>query len=257
MPSTARKHFDADLGRARELVRHARMLPPDFGSSHLRGDMLRSGWVFGVGALDAYFCDAYSSLIANTLISKQRQESMVLPKFFLGIRVPIRAILEPYDSRSNWRWRMAARELMKWESVIQLEQVKKLFNKFLPEGKRFFGDVLPEWIGLPSNGRRLFGISPIEYQRLSSAARQTATQQAIRQFEDRFHAIFQRRHDCVHECDRPRAAPQPLKSSKTVEKVLVDVEFLVHRCDEHVDACFREFLQRNGCTASTIAQIAL
>ena len=53
--------------------------------------------------------------------------------------------------------------------------------------------------------------------------------------EDRFREIFQRRHDCIHNCDRPRVKPQPLTAADVVRRVLEDVEFLVCRCDEHIN----------------------
>ena len=54
--------------------------------------------------------------------------------------------------------------------------------------------------------------------------------------------IFQRRHDCIHNCDRPKIAPQALALGGTVLKVIEDVDFLVLRCDEHINSEFRAFL---------------
>jgi hypothetical protein len=51
--------------------------------------------MFAVGALDAYFCDAYTDLVAATIISKSRQTTIILPDWFLEIEFPVRAILEP------------------------------------------------------------------------------------------------------------------------------------------------------------------
>jgi hypothetical protein len=51
--------------------------------------------------------------------------------------------------------------------------------------------------------------------------------------EEHFRGIFQRRHDCVHNCDRPRVKPQSLRNSGLVLLVVEGVEFLVRRCDEH------------------------
>ncbi len=81
-----------------------------------------------------------------------------------------------------------------------------------------------------------------------------ARETAIDQFEDRFGTIFQRRHDCIHNCDRPRMTPQPLDKGSTVLKVIQDVEYLVHRCDEHINREFRGFLLGLGCNPATIAQ---
>jgi hypothetical protein len=74
------------------------------------------------------------------------------------------------------------------------------------------------------------------------------------QFKERFGIIFQRRHDCIHNCDRPRMSPQPLDQSITVLKVIEDVEFLVFRCDEHINTEFHQFLTGIGCSATTINQ---
>jgi hypothetical protein len=58
----------------------------------------------------------------------------------------------------------------------------------------------------------------------------------------------------IHNCDRPRMSPQPLDKDGTVLKVIQDVDYLVHRCDEHIDTEFREFLVGVGCSAATIGQ---
>ena len=52
--------------------------------------------MFSVGALDAYFCDAYTDVVAATLASKSRQPAIALPTFFYDIKLTIRAILEEY-----------------------------------------------------------------------------------------------------------------------------------------------------------------
>ncbi len=53
----------------------------------------------------------------------------------------------------------------------------------------------------------------------------------------------------------PGYPPQPLEDKRKVDKVIKDIEFLVHRCDEHIHAYFPEFLTRAGCTAALIAQV--
>jgi hypothetical protein len=129
MPVTALQHFHEDIARARAIVAHADSLPRSAEDAlRVRPDLLRSAWILAVGALDAYFCDAY------------------------------------------------------------------------------------------------------------------------------VRTIFQRRHDCVHNCDRPRVSPQPLDKGGTVLKVIQDIEFLVNRCDEHVNVEFREFLIGVSCSAATIAR---
>jgi len=77
---------------------------------------------------------------------------------------------------------------------------------------------------------------------------------AIELLQERFGTIFRRRHDCIHNCDRPRMSPQPMDKGRTVVKAIQDVQYLVFRCDEHINVEFREFLIGIGCSATTIGQ---
>jgi hypothetical protein len=73
MSTTAKAHFDMDIDRASGLVRVASNLPVTKDAERrVRDDVLRSAWMFAVGAMDAYFCDAYVSLLARILRGKQR-----------------------------------------------------------------------------------------------------------------------------------------------------------------------------------------
>lgn len=221
----------------------------------LRSDLLRSAWMFAVGALDAYYSDAYTDVVAATIISKSRHASMVLPEFFYDIKFPVRAILEPYAINVNWKWRMAARQMMERENVLSLDTIRRLFNKFFRKGYRFFDENrLDSWITHPEAKKRLFGVTRSAYLKLTGSARDAERINARDQMTERYGVIFQRRHDCIHNCDRPKVAPQPLVVAGTVLKVVEDVEFLVHRSDEHIEAEFREFLLRCGCPPAVIAQ---
>jgi len=73
--------------------------------------------------------------------------------------------------------------------------------------------------------------------------------------ESRFREIFQRRHDCIHNCDRPRVKPQPLSTLRVVLDVILDIEFLVGRCDEHITTEFRQFLLDAGCPVAVVGQV--
>ncbi len=149
---------------------------------------------------------------------------------------------------------MAARKMMERENVIRLSAIQTLFNKFFRNGHRFFRDVLDTWMSRPDAKIRLFGITRADYVVMTDPDKHTAREAAIDQFEERFRTIFQRRHDCIHNCDRPRRRPQPLDKDGTVLKVIQDIEFLVNRCEEHINTEFREFLAGAGCSAATIVQ---
>lgn len=255
MPATALNHFNQDVARARAIVTHADPLPRTTAAEQLlRSDLLRSAWMFAVGAIDAYFCDAYTDIVAATVISKSRHPAANLPDFFYDIRFPVRAILEPYANNENWRWRMAARKMMQRENVLSLSAIQTLFNKFFRKGHRFFRDLMADWIVHPDAKKRLFGITRVAFAALPANQRGPAIEDAQAQMEERYRDLFQRRHDCIHNCDRPRVSPQPLHLGGTVLKVIQDAEFLVRRCDEHITAEFREFLLGTGCPAAIVAQ---
>ena len=254
MPATALQHFQEDIARARAIVTHADPLPHAADADQLlRSDLLRSAWMFAVGALDAYFCDAYTDVIAAMASSKSRQPAIALPEWAYDIKFPLRAVIEEYDN-TNWRWRMAARKMMERENVISLAAIQTLFNKFFRTGHSFFRDLLDAWMSRPDAKIRLFGVSRAGYVAMTDLDKHTAREAAIDQFEERFRTVFQRRHDCIHNCDRPRVSPQPLDKGGTVLKVIQDVDFLVNRCDEHINTEFREFLIAVGCSPATITQ---
>ena len=255
MPTTAFSHFTQDIERAKALVLHADNLPdvtPE--EQFLRSDVLRSGWMFSVGALDAYFCDAYTDIVAATIIAKSRQTTITLPDFFYDIKFPVRAILEPYTQNENWRWRMAARKMMERENVIRLNAIQTLFNKFFRQRHKFFQDLLANWMAMPDAKKRLFGITHTAFSALPDPKQNAAVSDAWDQMQERYRDIFQRRHDCIHNCDRPKVSPQQLKRAGTVGKVIQDVEYLVTHSDSHINSEFRQFLTGLGCTPATITQ---
>jgi hypothetical protein len=252
VPTTALQHFQEDIARARAILDHADTLPSGTAAERmLRSDLFRSAWMFAVGALDAYFCDAYTDIVAATLASKSRQPALNLPTFFFDIQLPVRAILENY-TYANWRWRMAARKMMERANVLSFQTIKTLFNKFFRKNFKFFNDLLDTWMSHADAKIRLFGVTRAAYLAMTPANQNQARQDAMDKLEDRFGEIFQRRHDCIHNCDRPKIRPQDLARSGTVLKVIQDVEFLVHRCDEHINAEFRQFLTDIGCNAAMI-----
>ena len=91
MPAKAFHHFSEDMERAEAIRVHANTLPTQTAAEQLlRSDLLRSSWMFAIGALDAYFCDAYTDLVAAAVSSKSRQPAIILPEWFYDIQFPIR-----------------------------------------------------------------------------------------------------------------------------------------------------------------------
>lgn len=177
MPATALSHFTEDAARALAIVIHAGALPRASAAERmLRSDLLRSAWMFAAGAMDAYFCDAYTDIVAATIIPKSRYPAASLPDFFYDIRFPVRAILEPYTNNENWRWRMAARKMMERENVLSLATVQTLFNKFFRKGHRLFRDRIAGWLVHPDAKKRLLGITHAAFNALSAKHRGQAVE---------------------------------------------------------------------------------
>ena len=254
MPSTARADFDADLDRARELVSYGKGLPSSTTAERLiRDDVLRSGWMFGVGALDSYFCDAFTDTLARTLRAKDMQQSVALTERLGRIEVPVEDIFPQHPQRVGWRWRLAARRLMERDSVLSLEEIKKCVNTFTRQSRRLFRDpVLDQFVAFSGVTKRLLGVDPAAYPHLRGKHKKAARTYIRERLTERFDVIFRRRHECIHTCDRPRVTPQRITSPAAVKKVLNDVEALVLFCDEHLETEFNQLLRQMGADATTL-----
>lgn len=238
-------HFQEDIGRARDLQRHASSLP----SGVLKGDILRSSWMMGVGAADAYFCDAYADLISRTLNAKRQQSTVEITGRLARIEVPVIAVIG--ESNNGWRWRMIARGLIEKESVLSLDDVRKLFGTFFPKRRRLLtASTIDQWILRSDAPYGCFGLCASEYRHSSGDALKTQREMALRQFEKTFSDIFQRRHDCIHNCDRPKNRPLPITFEK-VKRITNYVDFLCTRMDQALREEFPDYLRRIGCNGVT------
>jgi hypothetical protein len=245
MLNTAKSHFDNDIVRAKELCKHASQQ----AASVLQGDISRAAWMMAVGASDAYFCDAYADLIARTLQAKQIESAVEIPDRLCKLKVPVIAVIR--SSQDGWRWRMAARELIEDESVLSLEKIKALFNHFFRKSHKLFNDATLElWILHPDSRSRRFGITPTQYRNLPNSSKATARAGALVHFEDYYDELFQRRHDCIHNCDRPKNALQSITHTK-VDKVIEDMAFLVGCCHASFLDEFPRYLTALGFSSIT------
>lgn len=241
---TAKQHFDEDIVRARAICDHAHGLPEGL----LKDDLLRSAWMASVGASDAFFCDAYADLVSRTLRAKAHQRSGNLPDRLGNLRVPVVAVL---NSASSWQWRMAARELIEKESVLSIREIKALLNLFCRENHKVLTkETVESWILHANSRQRHFGITRPQYRATAGPTRNKAKEVALEKIGKRVQVLFQRRHDCIHNCDRPKMALQTITSDAT-EKALEDVVFLVERGTDHIRAEYPQYLRDRGFTGAT------
>ncbi len=256
MPTTARADFEENISRAEALLAHARPLPKgDDPPTGLRADLLRAAWMTAVGATDAYFCDAYAAVLSASLTAKRRQPDLVLPPGVTGVNVPLDLVLEPYE-RQNWRWRKIARRSVERASVLSLDAVKKLLNGFVRSDERFFSGPLRSWCRHPDAKIRQTGIAPPVFANLSEKRQRGAAKTAARVMDRRYGGHFQRRNECIHNCDRPKRRPRRITDGQ-VRQVIEDLVFLVRRSDEHLDAEFPRLLAECGCKPATLATLTI
>ena len=185
----------------------------------------------GVGASDAFFCDAYADLISRTLRAKASQPDGQIQDKLNNLKVPVVTVL---DCSNSWRWRMAAREMIEKENVLSIQRIKDLLNIFCRDRHKLLTrETVEKWILHADTMQRHFGISRHGYQQTPTPDKATAKKNALEKFGRRMQSVFQRRHDCIHNCDRPKLAIKAISANAT-QKALEDVSFLVNRCIEHM-----------------------
>lgn len=245
MLTTALAHFNDDVNRARALIAHAQ--PQADGM--LKDDILRAAWMMGVGACDAYFSDAYADFVSRAIRAKEIDPAIPIPDRLNNLKIPVTAILR--QANDGWRWRMAARELIEDENVLSLDKIRMLFNHFFRKGHKIINqDTIESWMLHPNAKSRLFSITPTDYRKLNASQKGKVRKEALGKFQDRFEGIFQRRHDCIHNCDRLRVAPQNITDT-AVTKIVEDIESLVLRCQEAFLNEFPFYLSNLGFNAVT------
>lgn len=224
MPATARKHFDDDIARAWAIHEQA-------GDDALGADLARASVAFAVGALDAYLCDAFVDSLARTLKTCRRNGTEV-PNAYGRLTMPIGPLLNGYEHRENWGLRMSARAMMERDNLLQLGRLRELLNPALRPGQKLWHDLVPQYIAL--DRLRLTGIRRSAYARLPPHDRGRVRRSAANSVLRRIGEIVQRRHDIVHNCDRPKLAKQRLSLS-AAKKMLTDIESFVTILDDHLD----------------------
>lgn len=251
MLTTPMKHFTEDLLRAENLRVHGASHP----AGQLRDDILRSSVMMAVGACDAYFCDAYGDILSRVLRAKEKEPTIPIPDRLSNLKVPAIAVIGP--ATGGWRWRMAARELIEKENVLSLAKIRELLKQFCVVSN---GIITQKTIGPLITHKdakvRCLSITATDYRKLNSQGQSRAREKAVAQFELRYTEIFQRRHDCIHNCDRPKVAQTQISDSYT-KKLIEDAKFLVFRVHDILISEFPVYLKNCGFSAVTRNQVLI
>jgi hypothetical protein len=141
---------------------------------------------------------------------------------------------------------------------LDLNTVKKHFNQFFAEDKKLFGESsFDRWLFHTDWRHRLFGINKTDYRALTGKQKNEARKNAKLQFEERFHYIFQRRNDCIHNCDRVKVSlnKRHIDNKGYVSNVLDDICFLVARFTEELQSEFPNYIARQNYNSTTRARV--
>jgi hypothetical protein len=128
---------------------------------------------------------------------------------------------------------MATRALMERDNLLRLSRLKELLNPALPQGRKLWPDLAQEFVDL--NRKRLAGYRKAEYNALMGEAKSKGPKNVTNNVMTRMGDIVQRRHDIVHNCDRPKTAKQRLTLGQA-KAMLADVHDFVTVLDQHLDA---------------------
>jgi hypothetical protein len=140
--------------------------------------------------------------------------------------------MNDYRVRANWGLRMAARALMEKDNLLRLSRVKELMNPALPQGKRLWNDLAQDFVDL--DRKRLARYRRNEFAALTGTQKSDGPKTVSAAVMRRMGEIVQRRHDVVHNCDRPKSAKQRLTLGQA-KAMLVDVHDFVKILDKHLD----------------------
>ena len=231
MTTTFRRHFDQDISRAESLLALANGAAPVIRNGNRSDDIRLAAVAMAVGAMDAYFCDAYVDCLARRLQS-YKSGILDLPESYGRRNLPTAALLSPPQNlRPNWSLRMAARDVMEKENVLDLDRVTELFNPVLPEGETLWPNIMHRIIA--QDWKRLTGIGKRDYGALPSRDQTKARKAAVRVMKDRVGETIQLRHDWIHNCGRPKNAIQTLTPAQAKARIR-EVRAVIEIVDEHL-----------------------
>lgn len=232
MTSTFRKHFEDDIGRVESLLELAAGSAPAMRKGTRQLDVRLGAVAMAVGAMDAYFCDAYVDCLTARLRS-YKVHGHELPVAYANRKLPTAALLRPVQSsRPNWALRMAAREVMERENVLDLESAKGLLNPVLPKGEKLWPDSMEPLIRL--DWKRLTGTRWADYKKLQSDKdRAGARATAAGVMKKRLASTIQYRHEWIHNCGRPKETVMKLSNGQARERVR-DIREVISVVDDHL-----------------------
>lgn len=235
MPKTAKRHFDEDISRAKNIFLHAKKLL-SLGPSEkaLANDLMLSAVALSVGAMDAYLCDAYVDCLSKALRAYYLKSwPGLFPSAYKKQTLPAGEVLKSTrTSRPLWSIRMAARKVMERENILSISKVEDLFNPVLPAGHKIWGDFIA--VIIKHKRKRLTKYTPTTIAGLTGKALDAANKAATATFKRRISSIIQLRHDWIHNCSRPKVAITKITKLQTFSAIR-DIDTFICELDTHIE----------------------
>jgi hypothetical protein len=232
---TPRKHFNEDIVRAENMVQLAASMEDDCSELRLVQDVRLSAVSLAVGAMDAYFCDAYVDCLTAVLrayISGNWAGS--LPANYSKQQLPAGEVLDySRESRPLWSLRMATRKIMERDSMLTVSRIDDHFNGILPRSHKLWAGLIDQLINY--NSKRLTKVTSSEANKLSGKDKENAKKQAIAKFKSRVSDTVQLRHDWAHNCGRPKSSIRTLTHNQAKARIK-ELKVFVEAFDDHIEA---------------------
>jgi hypothetical protein len=234
MPTTFRTHFDEDIGRSDAIFQKAVQMTAAGEPRRLCVDLWSSAVALAVGALDAYFCDAYVDCLSAVLRAyAENRWGGRLPSDYAKQMLPAGEILNATrQHRTLWSVRMAARKVMEKDNMLSLARLEACFNGILPANQKLWPALIPQL--LSHNRKRLTSFNAAEFAAIpNGGAKQKAEKRVVAAVKARIGRIIQFRHDWIHNCGRPKNAIVDLTYQRAKARIR-DIRVFIHDFDGHL-----------------------
>lgn len=234
MPETAFRHFEEDMERAETILRHAHALERARRKQALHRDLRFSALAMAVGAMDAYFCDAYVDCFTSALKAYSAGKwPGRLPAAYAKQKLPAGVVLDTSRKRRpRWAFRMAARAIMERDNMLAISRIPEEFNGILPSGQKLWACIADDlaWWG----ARRFTKYTYPELVRATGTRYSKVRKEIAANAMRRIAESVQIRHDWAHNCGRPKNAISRISYGQANARIN-EIGWLVSCFNDHIE----------------------
>lgn len=217
------------------MLQLAESMKQDGADGRLVEDVRMSSVALAVGALDAYFCDAYVDCLTAVLKAYTRGLWQgALPSAYFNQQLPAGVVLDSSrENHSLWALRMAARKIMERDNMLSIRELKNYFNGILPASHKLWAGLIDSLIAY--NLKDLTKFTKPDTDKLSGKDLEKAKKAATETFQIRLSETVQYRHDWAHNCGRPRQAIKAIPHGQAKKRIR-EIRAFVEAFDDHIES---------------------